>query len=59
MVTLGIVTTAPGGLILRTLADHRAFTLRACCQACPAIPAGGASKGTVALITRPIEGVGS
>ncbi len=26
--------TEPGGLVLRTLADHQAFTLRAFCQAC-------------------------
>ena len=26
--------TEPGPLVLRTLADHRAFTLQAFCQAC-------------------------
>ena len=33
MVLRGIVTTVTDGLVLRTLADHRAFTLRAFCQA--------------------------
>ncbi len=28
------LTDEPGGLVLRTLADHQAFTLRAFCQAC-------------------------
>ena len=33
MVTLGIVTTESGPLVLRTLADYQAFTLRAFCRA--------------------------
>ena len=37
------VTEPAAAVVLCTLADYQAFTLRAFCQACAAIPAGGAS----------------
>ena len=51
--------TELSGRVLTTLAGHQPLIPRACCLACPAIPAVGTSKGTFPRVTRPMKGIGS